>query len=596
MITFMVEADQTLSMAASDTLAFKGDGYLRKGVTVDLNIGFGKGGDAEGDIYKSIENVYGTIQNDTLIGSDSNNKLYGLAGSDTLASLGGDDKLVGGEGEDFYLLYKAWGLKVIDNYANDTIVDTLSLVHLNSTDVCIFLVGNDLHLQVNTSTLASVLFHGELLTVIITNWNVSENYRHLKVLFGDTLWEGFTLSGVTTVLDNLENSVDFIENRTNLEVVAVNSTNISLSWDQTNDLLSHPKSELFLFYFKQYEPTSLEKIQAARQTSLTVSSLNSTSHYVFALALTKCNATIAVSQTLITYGRQRSCPTAQVPHSAVQYAPSTSALTPPHGTIAKVSCDNGYDIELHRTQKNITCLDEEWIPSLPVCKRIKRCPVLTKPSNGEISTNGREEGSKAYYVCHKGFVLNGPKERTCVDEAWDGTVPNCQPLSCPTPPPVGHGSYFPCDYIKHTKTYGTQNNPLEGYCVKLQCNNLYLPSYMFYGRTYRPRWESDWKIPQGGRVCNDGKWKGYVDGICEPTARLVNVINVWSKTRGLLQLWQNGAWSYPALAPSQNILDLSCKSVGVDDPQSVRHSLRSSQIQVTCSKLRLTQPMPTEYD
>ena len=165
----------------SDTLAFKGDGYLRKGVTVDLNIGFGKGGDAEGDIYKSIENVYGTIQNDTLIGSDSNNKLYGLAGSDTLASLGGDDKLVGGEGEDFYLLYKALGLKVIDNYANDTIVNTLSLVHLNSTDVCIFLVGNHLHLQVDTSNLASVLFHGELLTVIITNWNVSENYRHLKV-------------------------------------------------------------------------------------------------------------------------------------------------------------------------------------------------------------------------------------------------------------------------------------------------------------------------------------------------------------------------------------------------------------------------------
>ena len=44
----------------TDTLAFKGDGSLRIGVTVDLIIGIGKGGDAEGDSYKSIENVYGT--------------------------------------------------------------------------------------------------------------------------------------------------------------------------------------------------------------------------------------------------------------------------------------------------------------------------------------------------------------------------------------------------------------------------------------------------------------------------------------------------------------------------------------------------------
>ena len=131
----------------SDTLAFKGDGVLSKGVTVDLNIGFGKGADAEGDVYQSTENVYGTIHNDSLIGSDSNNKLYVLEGNDTLAPLGGDDKLVGGEGKDLYLLYKASGLKIIDNYANDSIEDTLSLAHLNSTDVCIFLVGDDLHLQ-----------------------------------------------------------------------------------------------------------------------------------------------------------------------------------------------------------------------------------------------------------------------------------------------------------------------------------------------------------------------------------------------------------------------------------------------------------------
>ncbi|XP_078357676.1 uncharacterized protein LOC144642570 [Oculina patagonica] len=580
----------------SDTLAFKGDGFLSKGITVDLNIGFGKGVDAEGDIYKSIENVYGTIHDDFLTGSDSDNKLYGLEGEDTLASLGGDDKLVGGEGRDLYLLYKAWGLKIIDNYADDEIEDTLSLAHLNSSDVCVFLVGNDLHLQVDSSNLASVLFHGELLSVIIRNWNVSAKYRHLKVLFKDNLWEDFALSAIAARFDKLGNSVNHIENRTSLQVVFANATDVSLSWQQMNGLLSHPETELFLVHFKQQDPKSLAKTDVDSQTSLSVPSLDPASHYVFALALTKCNATIAVSHTLTTYGRERSCPTAQVPHSAVQYAPPTSTSTPAHGTIASLKCNTGYNIDVHRTEQNTTCLDQEWIPSLPACLKIKQCPVLTKPSNGEVSANGHKEGSKAYYVCHKGFLLTGPKERTCVDEAWDGTVPNCQPLSCPRPPTVDHGSYLPCDYIKHTETYGTAARPLEGYCVKLQCNNLYLPSHVFYGNTYRPRWESDWEIPQGGRVCSDGKWIGYVDDTCEPTVRLATLEDSWNKKKGLLQLWQNGAWNTASSAPAKNILNLSCRSVGIGDPQYVTHSSINSQIWVTCSKLRLTEPKPTIYE
>ena len=332
-------------------------------------------------------------------------------------------------------------------------------------------------------------------------------------------------------------------------------------------------------------------------TSLTISSLDPISHYVFALALTKCNATLAVSQTLITYGRERSCPTIKIPHSAVQYTPASSPTSPAHGTIAKVECNAGYDIRDRHTEQNATCLDNEWIPSLPVCKKIKRCPVLTKPSDGEVSTNGHKEGSTANYVCHKGFLLNGNKERTCVDEDWDGTAPHCQPLSCPRPPTDENGSYLPCDYMEHAKNYGTVDRPLEGYCVKLECANLFLPSHVFRGETYRPRWESDWEIPQGGRVCSDGKWIGYVDDVCEPTTRLVDVEDHWNKKRGTLQLWQNGAWTFALSAPDQSILHLSCKSVGIDEPQYVAStSSIGSRRLVTCSKLRLTQPKPTIYE
>lgn len=71
------------------------------GVIVDLgaglivNDGFGNGGEIVG-----VENVTGTINNDTLIGDGAANEIYGLAGADTLMGGGGDDTLVGGAGAD----------------------------------------------------------------------------------------------------------------------------------------------------------------------------------------------------------------------------------------------------------------------------------------------------------------------------------------------------------------------------------------------------------------------------------------------------------------------------------------------------------------
>ena len=203
----------------SDTIFFKSDGFLLEGVRVNLNIGFGSGVDAERDKYESVENAYGTIHNDTLTGSESNNKLdqlYGVDGDDVLIAYDGDDQLVGGEGKDLYVLYKFAGLKVIDNYAEDKIEDTLFLFHLGSTDVCVFLVGNDLYLQVDKSNLASALFHGRYLTVIVINWKVGEKNRHQKVVFNDTLWEGFALSAITSSFDNLNKSSQYIVNQTDL--------------------------------------------------------------------------------------------------------------------------------------------------------------------------------------------------------------------------------------------------------------------------------------------------------------------------------------------------------------------------------------------
>jgi Ca2+-binding RTX toxin-like protein len=75
-------------------------GSSQMAVNVDLLLGSGTGGDAEGDQYVSIENVVGSLLNDTLHGDNENNLLVGWYGDDTLHGARGDDTLEGGEGND----------------------------------------------------------------------------------------------------------------------------------------------------------------------------------------------------------------------------------------------------------------------------------------------------------------------------------------------------------------------------------------------------------------------------------------------------------------------------------------------------------------
>ena len=68
-------------------------------VTVDLSTGVGRGGHAEGDVLRNIQNVIGSRSHDTVTGSSGANNLFGGRGRDTLSGGGGNDLLNGG-GED----------------------------------------------------------------------------------------------------------------------------------------------------------------------------------------------------------------------------------------------------------------------------------------------------------------------------------------------------------------------------------------------------------------------------------------------------------------------------------------------------------------
>ncbi|GEM_PF-5894663 len=95
-----------------------------EGVIVDLSTGIGLGGEAEGDILISIENLSGSMSNDTLIGDDLTNRLWGQDGNDILKGAGGDDRLDGGAGAD--ILDGGSGIDIAD-YSNAKTGVSLSL-------------------------------------------------------------------------------------------------------------------------------------------------------------------------------------------------------------------------------------------------------------------------------------------------------------------------------------------------------------------------------------------------------------------------------------------------------------------------------------
>src|SRR5262245_61761046 len=69
-------------------------------VNVDLGTGQGTGGDAEGDVLISIENLHGSAYDDVLKGNGSANLFEGWTGDDIIRGGGGDDAIEGGYGAD----------------------------------------------------------------------------------------------------------------------------------------------------------------------------------------------------------------------------------------------------------------------------------------------------------------------------------------------------------------------------------------------------------------------------------------------------------------------------------------------------------------
>ena len=84
---------------------------------VNLLLGTGSGGEAEGDVLFFIENLHGSLtRRDILIGNDLDNRIFGNGGNDSIRGEGGADVIIGGAGADS--LNGGAGNDIVDYFAS----------------------------------------------------------------------------------------------------------------------------------------------------------------------------------------------------------------------------------------------------------------------------------------------------------------------------------------------------------------------------------------------------------------------------------------------------------------------------------------------
>ncbi|KAK6172324.1 hypothetical protein SNE40_016008 [Patella caerulea] len=68
------------------------------------------------------------------------------------------------------------------------------------------------------------------------------------------------------------------------------------------------------------------------------------------------------------------------------------------------------------------------------------CPALSRPDNGAVMYLSLDIGSTATYICFEGYMVSfGDTSRTCqTNGQWSGLEPTCETIKCPQPEPVDH--------------------------------------------------------------------------------------------------------------------------------------------------------------
>jgi hypothetical protein len=158
-----VGADRLDGGTDIDTVVYQ-NSSATEGVYIDLTKGLGSSGDATGDRLIDIENVTGSLLDDTLHGSIGDNILAGLNGNDVLDGRGGYDLLKGGDGSDAFIFSKGYGHDAIEDFvASGEMRDAINLSRLTDIDTFRELKS---HMQAVGEDVVIAITKGDTLTIM----------------------------------------------------------------------------------------------------------------------------------------------------------------------------------------------------------------------------------------------------------------------------------------------------------------------------------------------------------------------------------------------------------------------------------------------
>ncbi|CAG0879193.1 unnamed protein product [Cyprideis torosa] len=124
---------------------------------------------------------------------------------------------------------------------------------------------------------------------------------------------------------------------------------------------------------------------------------------------------------------------------------------PPNSTILAQNFDVGSKVEYRCDAGHLlvgpvqrVCLRSGFYNEFPPTCRYIECglPAPIPHGNYELVNGSRTYLNMVVYRCDEGFNLVGRAELTCdVDRRWNGPPPRCEPVYCPQPPTIRHGSF-----------------------------------------------------------------------------------------------------------------------------------------------------------
>lgn len=108
------------------------------------------------------------------------------------------------------------------------------------------------------------------------------------------------------------------------------------------------------------------------------------------------------------------------------------------GAIVTFECNRGYDRwTKNRIFERVCNEDGTWNSDQFEC-RPKKCPDLSDPADGEVSSKTGVYREKVTYSCHLDHLLEGSDVRECLENGtWSSVEPKCvkdrRPKQCPSP-------------------------------------------------------------------------------------------------------------------------------------------------------------------